>query len=107
MGEKKPKIGRPATGQTPGHNVRMSKDRWNRLGDATEKAGTDRSGAINDFAAWYTNEDGAELPERPTPDEDRPPGSCGHCTAAIDFTGRHWPSVADRPTAAEPVGTSW
>jgi hypothetical protein len=69
MGEKKPKIGRPATGQKPGHNVRMASDRWKRLGEAAEKAGTGRSGAINDFAAWYTSEDGAELPERPALDE--------------------------------------
>jgi hypothetical protein len=43
----------------------MSDDRWQRFGEAAEKAGTDRAGAVNDFAAWYVHEDGAELPERP------------------------------------------
>jgi hypothetical protein len=60
----------------------MPAERWQRLGEATEHVGTDRTKVINDFAAWYTHEDGAkrpnrppveagtELPERPDPDED-------------------------------------
>lgn len=47
----------------------MNDDRWERFGDAAEKAGTDRTGAVNDFAAWYTAEDGAKLPKRPSEDD--------------------------------------
>jgi hypothetical protein len=57
--------GRPATGQTPQRKIRMSDDRWQRFGEAAEQAGTDRTEATNRFAAWFTQEDDAELPERP------------------------------------------
>jgi hypothetical protein len=43
----------------------MPDERWEALGDAAKAAGSDRSKVINELAAWYTNEDGAELPERP------------------------------------------
>lgn len=67
MGERR-KVGRPATGKTPQRTVRMSDERWNAFGEAAGKAGTDRTEATNRFAAWYTREDGAELPERPEGD---------------------------------------
>lgn len=65
MTEPKRKPGRPATGQTPGHNVPMPHDRWQRLGEAATAAGTDRTKALNALAAWYTREPGAKLPTRP------------------------------------------
>jgi len=64
MGEKR-KIGRPATGQTPAHSVRMPKERWEKLDEKAKQAGSDRTKVVNDLAAWYVKEDGAELPERP------------------------------------------
>jgi hypothetical protein len=64
MGERR-KIGRPATGKTPQHTVRMPDDRWDALGAKAAKAGSDRGKVINDLSAWYVGEDGAELPERP------------------------------------------
>lgn len=44
----------------------MPESRWKKLGEAAQRAGTNRSEVINDFARWYTGEDDAELPERPT-----------------------------------------
>lgn len=64
MGDRR-KPGRPATGKTPQHTVRMSDERWNALGSKAEKAGSDRGKVLNDMAAWYVGEDDAELPERP------------------------------------------
>ena len=71
MTEPKRRPGRPKsdTPPDPDHNVRMSTDRWKRLGEATQRAGTDRTKALNDYAAWYTHEDGAKRPNRP-PAED-------------------------------------
>jgi hypothetical protein len=63
----RPKRGRPATGKTPKHGVRMPDPRWQRLGDAAEAAGTDRTEVINDFARWYTHEPGAKAVKRPDP----------------------------------------
>jgi hypothetical protein len=53
----------------PIRGVRIPGKRWDNLKKATEAAGTDRSKVINDWAAWYTHEDGAKRPNRPT-DED-------------------------------------
>lgn len=64
MAEKR-RPGRPATGQTPARDVRMPEERWNALGDKAKAAGSDRSKVINELTAWYTREDGAELPDRP------------------------------------------
>lgn len=58
--------GRPVTtGGTPQRKIRMPNERWQRFGEAAEQAGMDRTEATNRFAAWYTREDDAELPERP------------------------------------------
>ncbi|EMD29628.1 hypothetical protein C791_2987 [Amycolatopsis azurea DSM 43854] len=43
----------------------MPDERWKNLGKAAERAGSDRSKVLNDFAAWYTDEEDAELPVRP------------------------------------------
>ncbi len=64
MTEKR-KPGRPATGETPRHSMKMPDDRWDALGDAAKEAGSDRSKVINDLAAWYVREPGAKLPARP------------------------------------------
>lgn len=61
----KRKPGRPATGDTPVRSVKIPDDRWKALGEKASTAGSDRSKVINDLAAWYTREDGAELPDRP------------------------------------------
>lgn len=61
--------GRPKTGQTPGHNVPMPHDRWQRLGEAANAAGSDRTKVLNRFAAWFTHEPGAKRPERPPIDD--------------------------------------
>ncbi|WP_143254520.1 hypothetical protein [Amycolatopsis azurea] len=61
----KRKPGRPATGQTPARSIKMPDERWKNLGKAAERAGSDRSKVLNDFAAWYTDEEDAELPVRP------------------------------------------
>jgi len=50
----------------------MSDDRWERFGEAAEKAGSDRTATTNRLAAWYMREDGAELPERPDSDPSAP-----------------------------------
>lgn len=60
--------GRPRTGQTPGHNVPMPTSRWQRLGEAAEATGSDRTKVINAFAGWFTREPGGKLPKRPDPD---------------------------------------
>lgn len=70
MTTEKRRPGRPATGQDPNQNLRMSKDRWDNLGQAAERAGTNRSRVINDFAAWYTHEPGATRPNRPPAEDD-------------------------------------
>ena len=57
--------GRPATGRTPAHSIRMPDERWEAVDEKAKDAGSDRSKVINDLAAWYVREDGAELPERP------------------------------------------
>lgn len=57
--------GRPATGETPVRSVKIPDDRWDELGAKAKDAGSDRSKVINDLAAWYVRETGAELPERP------------------------------------------
>lgn len=61
----KRKPGRPATGETPRHSVKMPDERWKTLGDKAKGAGSDRSKVLNDLAAWYVREDGAGLPDRP------------------------------------------
>jgi hypothetical protein len=61
----KRKIGRPATGKTPNHSVRMPNERWDALDKKSKQVGSDRAKVVNDLAAWYVREDGAELPERP------------------------------------------
>lgn len=61
----KRKPGRPATGETPRHSMKMPDDRWDALGESAAKAGSDRSKVLNDLAAWYVREPDAKLPERP------------------------------------------
>lgn len=61
----KRKPGRPATGETPRHSIKMPNERWETLGEKAEKVDSDRSKVINGLAAWFNREDGAELPDRP------------------------------------------
>lgn len=43
----------------------MPTDRWQRLGEAAEAAGSDRTKILNAFAGWFTREPGGKLPRRP------------------------------------------
>jgi hypothetical protein len=43
----------------------MPNERWDALDKKSKQAGSDRAKVVNDLAAWYVREDGAELPERP------------------------------------------
>jgi hypothetical protein len=65
VSQEKRKIGRPATGRDPNRSIRMSDERWEALDKKSKQAGSDRAKVVNDLAAWYVREDGAELPERP------------------------------------------
>lgn len=57
--------GRPATGRTPAHSIRMPDDRWEAVDTQAQAAGSDRAKVINELAAWYVRESGAKLPVRP------------------------------------------
>jgi hypothetical protein len=46
----------------------MPTERWEALDATAKKVGSDRAKVVNDLAAWYIGEDGAELPERPDGD---------------------------------------
>lgn len=43
----------------------MPDERWEKLDRKAKAAGSTRTKAINDMAAWYVNEEGAKLPKRP------------------------------------------
>lgn len=45
--------------------IRMSQEKWDRLGEVADAAGTDRSTVLRQLADWYLRERGAVLPERP------------------------------------------
>jgi hypothetical protein len=53
---------------TARQTVRIDEELWKKLGEACEKAGIDRSAALRAFSRWYAGEEGAELPERPSPE---------------------------------------
>lgn len=61
----KRKPGRPATGETTRHSVKMPDERWDKLGDKAKVADSDRSKVLNELAAWYVREKDAKLPKRP------------------------------------------
>lgn len=46
-------------------NVRVPKGRWTKLAEEAERAGTNRSKVLNDFAAWYVREPGSKAVRRP------------------------------------------
>lgn len=52
---------------TARQTIRMDEALWEKLGEAADRADTDRSVILRDFARWYTHEKGAKLPRRPTP----------------------------------------
>jgi len=45
--------------------IRMSQEKWDRLGELADAAGSDRSTVLRQLADWYMRERGAVLPERP------------------------------------------
>jgi hypothetical protein len=46
--------------------IRMPQRLWDALGPAAQTThGLDRSGLLRQFARWYLNEPGAQLPQRP------------------------------------------
>lgn len=54
-----------AGGKTPTRPIRVDASLWAAFGQATKVQGQDRSAALRAFMSWYTDEPGAELPERP------------------------------------------
>ncbi|MFF9118287.1 GIY-YIG nuclease family protein [Streptomyces massasporeus] len=64
-------VGTPAatisgrSGKTPTRPIRVHLKLWEAFGSATKVQGQDRSAALRAFMAWYCDEPGAELPERP------------------------------------------
>lgn len=65
-------VPRPATGKTFVARARVPREKWERLEEAAESMGTDRSKLINEFADWYLRVRGAKLPERPSAKSRRP-----------------------------------
>lgn len=49
----------------PKQAIRVSKDKWDRFGEAADAADTDRSTLLRQFVDWYLRERGGVLPERP------------------------------------------
>lgn len=56
---------------TARQTIRMDEALWERLGAVAERADTDRSTVLREFARWYVRDRGAKLPSRPNTD----PGS--------------------------------
>jgi hypothetical protein len=56
----------PNAPKTPGRNIRVDADLWERFGEFTQVAETDRSDVLRDFIRWYVREPGAKLPPRPS-----------------------------------------
>jgi hypothetical protein len=50
--------------------IRIEPTLWEALGPAAATNGLDRSGLLRQFARWYLNEPGAQLPQRPERVED-------------------------------------
>ncbi len=55
----------------PSHRIsfRSPNDLWEQFGQAASHHPNGRSGVVRDFIRWYLSKPGAELPERPQPDE--------------------------------------
>jgi hypothetical protein len=51
--------------KTPTRPIRVDLGLWDRFGEATAAADTDRSTALRGFMAWYAREPGARMPKRP------------------------------------------
>lgn len=49
---------------TTRHTIRMDDELWKRLGEAAERAGTDRSTLLREFARWWLGDPAAKLPDR-------------------------------------------
>lgn len=43
----------------------MPEELWSEFGEATGRAGTDRSAVLRAFIRWYIRERGAKAPPRP------------------------------------------
>lgn len=52
----------PDAAKTKHRMVRISDERWDKLGDLAKP---NRASVINAFIAWFLREPGADLPERP------------------------------------------
>lgn len=50
---------------TPKYGIRVPEDAWNRFGEATTQAGTDRSAVLRAFIAWYLRVPDAKPVRRP------------------------------------------
>lgn len=49
----------------PKQAIRLSKEKWDRLGAAADTIDADRSEVIRQLVDWFLRERGAVLPERP------------------------------------------
>ena len=50
---------------TPHASFRVPERLWQRFGEVTTLAGTDRASALRSFIRWYVREPGSSLPDRP------------------------------------------
>lgn len=58
-------LGMPDAPKTKHRSVRVSDERWRRLGDEAEAIDATRADLINEFIAWRIREPGARMPKRP------------------------------------------
>lgn len=56
-------MGGKAVNPTPGRNIRVPDERWERFGELVGERG--RGEVINAFIAWMNREPGAKQPKRP------------------------------------------
>ncbi|MGH8880608.1 MAG: hypothetical protein ACRD0P_25170 [Stackebrandtia sp.] len=55
----------PNAPKTKHRSVRVSDERWQRLGEEADRDGVTRSDLLNEFIAWRIREPGARMPKRP------------------------------------------
>lgn len=61
----KRKPGRPVTGKTPVHCVRVPDARWHAAAESAKTSGVDLTKLINGWLAWYNHEPNTKAPKRP------------------------------------------
>lgn len=56
----------PNAPKTKHRSVRVSDERWQRLGEEADGEGVTRADLLNEFIAWRIREPGARMPKRPS-----------------------------------------